>query len=55
MKRLAPYRKAVVAVLGGALTTALATLPPETTAYQVLVAVSAILTAAGVYGVKNEK
>lgn len=48
------YAKAIVAALGGAVTAALTIWGPETTVGQVLVIVSAALTALGVYATPNE-
>lgn len=47
------YAKAIVAVVGSAVTAALAIFPPGTTVYNLLTIVSAALTAAGVYLVPN--
>ena len=47
------YAKFFVAVLGGAVTAALAVFPPGTTTWNLLTVLSAALTAAGVYLVPN--
>jgi FtsH-binding integral membrane protein len=48
------YSKAIVAVVGAALTAALGTVPPDTQVFQILTVVAAVLTALGVYGVENK-
>lgn len=48
-----PYAKAIVAIIGAALTTALGVIPPNTTLWIVLTILSAAATAAGVYLVPN--
>jgi hypothetical protein len=53
MMDLRPYRKGIVAGIGGAAMAATAIWGPDTTAGQVAILVVAALTAAGVYGVKN--
>ncbi len=45
--------KAIVAVIGAAVTAALGIVPPSTTVWQVLTVISAALTAVGVYLVPN--
>lgn len=47
------YAKALVAILGAAVTAALGIVPPDDTLWQVLTVVSAALTAAAVYAVPN--
>lgn len=49
-----PYSKAIVAITGAVLTWALATFPDNHTVSVWVSLVSAILTAAGVYKVRNE-
>ena len=48
------YAKALVAIAGGAVTAALSIFPAETTTWQVLTILSAMLTAAGVYLTPNK-
>lgn len=48
------YRKAIVAIIGAGVTTALQFWGPDTKVGQVLTILSALLTAAGVYWVTNE-
>lgn len=48
------YAKALVAISGATVTSALALFPPQTTVWTVLTIVSAGLTAAGVYLVPNK-
>lgn len=48
------YAKFVVAIVGSAVTAALAIFPPGTSAYNALTILSAALTAAGVYLVPNK-
>jgi hypothetical protein len=50
-----PYAKFIVAALGGAITAALAIVPPHTNLWMVLTVLAASLTAAGVYAVPNQK
>jgi hypothetical protein len=50
---MSQYAKAIVAVLGAAVTTLLALIPPETTLWIVLTVIAAALTAIGVYAVPN--
>jgi hypothetical protein len=47
------YEKAILAIIGSAVTAALGIFPANTTVWQVLTVVSAVLTAAGVYLVPN--
>lgn len=49
------YAKAVVAILGGAVTAAVGVVPPHSTTWQILEIVSATCTATGVYLVPNRK
>jgi hypothetical protein len=49
MKSASRYAKAVVAVVGGTVTSALVVFPAGTTTYQTLAVVSAACTAVGVY------
>ena len=49
MKNASKYAKAVVAVVGGTVTSALVVFPTGTTTYQTLAVVSAACTAIGVY------
>lgn len=51
---MSQYAKAIVAVLGSAITTLLALIPPETSLWIALTVVSAALTALAVYLVPNE-
>ncbi len=48
------YAKALVAALGTAASAALATVPPNTTLWQVLTAIVAVATVVGVYYVPNK-
>lgn len=48
------YAKFAVAILGGAVTSALALFPPESTTWHVLTILSAAITAAGVYLTPNK-
>lgn len=48
------YAKAIVGVVGAAVTAALGIVPPNTTLWSVLTVVSAAVTAAGVYLVPNK-
>jgi hypothetical protein len=50
---MSKYSKAIVAILGGAVTAALAVFPAGTTTWNLLTILSAALTAAGVYLVPN--
>lgn len=50
---MSQYAKAIVAVIGAAITTALGLIPPNTSLWIVLTILSAALTAAGVYLVPN--
>jgi len=50
---LSAYAKALVAVVGAAVTAALGLVPPDTTLWQVLTVAAAVLTALGVYAVPN--
>lgn len=47
------YYKAIVAVLGAGVTAALGIVPPDSSLWQTLTVVSALLTAAAVYAVPN--
>lgn len=47
------YAKAIVAIIGAAVTAALGILPANTTTWQLLTILSAAVTAAGVYLVPN--
>lgn len=47
------YWKAIVAIVGGAITSALTIWGPETTVGQVLTVVMTLLTAVGVYVARN--
>lgn len=47
------YAKAIVAILGAAVTAALGIVPDQSVLFAVLTVVSAALTAAGVYAVPN--
>lgn len=49
------YIKAIVAVIGGAVTSALTIWGPDTTVGQVLVVASAMITALSVYAFPNEQ
>lgn len=48
------YAKAVVAIIGAAVTAALGIFPANSTVWVILTIVSAALTAAGVYAVPNK-
>ncbi len=47
------YQKAIVAIVGAAVTAALGIVPPNSTVWQVLTVVAAAVTAAGVYLTPN--
>lgn len=49
------YAKAIVAIVGAAVTAALGVFPANSTVWVILTIVSAALTAAGVYSVPNKK
>lgn len=48
------YSKAIVAVLGAAITAALGIIPPNSTLWQILTVLAAAVTAASVYAVPNQ-
>jgi len=48
------YAKAIVAVIGAAVTAGLGLVPPDSTTWQVLTVVAGICTALGVYLVPNK-
>ena len=48
------YAKAIVAVLGAAITAALGIIPANTALWQILTVLSAAVTAAAVYAVPNQ-
>lgn len=50
---MSKYAKAIVAIVGSAVTAALAIFPPGTTTYNALTILSAAITAAAVYAVPN--
>lgn len=55
MSRLSPYRKTIVAVIGAAVTWAVATYAGDPDVSKWLSLVTAVLTAAGVYQITNEE
>jgi hypothetical protein len=55
LQKLAPYRKTIVAVIGSALTWAIANYANDPEVSKYLSLVSALLTAAGVYQVTNKE
>lgn len=48
-----PYAKAIVAIVGAAVTAGLGIVPPHSTMWQILTVLAAAVTAAGVYLVPN--
>jgi hypothetical protein len=53
MSKLAPYAKAIVAILGAGITAALGIWGPDTKVGMVLTILAAMITAASVYAVPN--
>lgn len=53
MNQVAPYLKAVVAIIGAGITAALGLVAPDTDLFTVLTVLAAMSTAAGVYLVPN--
>lgn len=53
MEHIAPYAKAVIAIIGAGLTAALGLIAPDTDLFTVLTILSAMVTAAGVYAIPN--